>query len=60
MILNISHISLSTNSLKKVENFYVKKLKFKIVHEFTNSKTGQIYGYFLKISKKNYLEFFFI
>ena len=58
MILNISHISLSTNSLKKVENFYVKKLKFKIVHKFINQKTGQTYGYFLKISKRNYLEFF--
>ena len=58
MILNISHISLSTNSLKKVENFYVKKLKFKIVHKFVNKKTKQTYGYFLKISKKNYLEFF--
>ena len=58
MILNISHISLSTNSLKKVENFYVKKLKFKIVHEFTNSKTGQIYGYFLKFQKKLFRVFF--
>lgn len=58
MILKFSHVSLSTKSLKKVENFYVKKLKFKIVHKFINKNTGQLYGYFIQIDKNNFLEFF--
>ena len=56
MILNIYHISLSTNSLKKVENFYVKKLKFKIVHKFINQKLVKRTDIFLKYQKK-YLNF---
>ena len=57
MIENLSHISLTTNSLKKVYNFYVKFLGLKIVHKFINDK-GDLYGYFLSSGKNTYLEFF--
>jgi len=57
MIKNLSHISLTTNSLKKVHNFYVKLLGLKVVHKFINYK-GDLYGYFLSSGKNTYLEFF--
>ena len=57
MIKNLSHISLTTNSLKKVHNFYVKLLGLKVVHKFINHK-GDLYGYFLSSGKNTYLEFF--
>ena len=57
MITRLSHVSLSSNSLIKVKNFYVKKLGLKIVHEFRNEK-NQLYGYFLKTKNNSYLEFF--
>ena len=46
MIKNLSHISLTSNSLEKVKKFYVNKLRLKIVHEFRNEK-NELYGYFL-------------
>ena len=46
MIKNLSHISLMSNSLSKVKNFYVIKLGLKIVHEFRN-ENNDLYGYFL-------------
>lgn len=57
MIKNLSHISLSSNSLKKVEKFYIKKLGLKVVHKFINDK-NQLYGYFLKCNKNTFIEFF--
>lgn len=57
MIKNLSHISLTTNSLKKVHNFYVKLLGLKVAHRFINHK-GDLYGYFLFSGKNTYLEFF--
>lgn len=57
MIKNLSHVSLSTNSLTKVKNFYVKKLGLKIIHEFRNEKK-KLYGYFLKSGNDSYIEFF--
>ena len=50
MIKNLSHISLTTNSLKKVYNFYVKILGLKVVHKFINDE-GDLYGYFLSSGK---------
>ena len=58
MIKNLSHISLTTNSLKKVYNFYVKLLGLKIVHKFVNYKTKEVYGYFLSSNNNTFLEFF--
>ena len=58
MINNLSHVSLTTNSLRKVYNFYVKLLGFKIVHRFINSKTNEVYGYFLSTNNNTFLEFF--
>ena len=57
MIKNLSHISLLSNSLNKVKNFYVKKLGLKIVHEFRN-ENNELYGYFLSSNKNTFLEFF--
>ena len=57
MIKQLSHISYLTNSLKKVENFYVKKLNLKIVHIFKNNR-DKIYGYFISSNKNTFLEFF--
>lgn len=58
MINNLSHVSLTTNSLRKVKNFYVKLLGFKIVHKFINSQTKEVYGYFLSTNNNTFLEFF--
>ena len=57
MIKNLSHISLMSNSLSKVKNFYVKKLGLKIVHEFRN-ENNDLYGYFLSSKNNTFLEFF--
>jgi predicted enzyme related to lactoylglutathione lyase len=57
MIRNLSHISLLTNSLEKVKNFYIKKLKLKIIHEFRNDKS-ELYGLFINANKSTFLEFF--
>ncbi len=46
-----------SNSLNKVNNFYVKKLGLKIVHEFRNEK-NELYGYFLSSSKNTFIEIF--
>jgi len=57
MIKNLSHISLMSNSLNKVKNFYVNKLGLKIAHEFRNEK-NELYGYFLSSNKNTFLEIF--
>jgi len=57
MIKNLSHVSLMSNSLNKVKNFYVKKLGLKIIHEFRNEK-NELYGYFLSSNKDTFLEIF--
>lgn len=57
MISNLSHISLSTNSLRKVQNFYVKKLGLKIIHKFVNNKK-ETYGYFISANNNTFIEFF--
>ena len=57
MISGLSHISLSTNSLKKVYNFYIEILGLKIIHKF-NNKNKETYGYFISASNNTFLEFF--
>ena len=57
MIKNLSHISLTSNSLEKVKKFYVNKLHLKIVHEFRNEK-NELYGYFLSSNKNTFIEVF--
>lgn len=57
MIKNLSHISLTSNSLEKFKKFYVKKLRLKIVHEFRNEK-NELYGYFLSSNKNTFIEVF--
>ena len=58
MIKNLSHISLSTNSIVKVKKFYVDLLGLKIIHKFINPDTKELYGFFLLSGKQTYLEFF--
>ena len=58
MIKRLSHISLSTNNLKNVIDFYVKILDFKIFHKFINKKNNELYGLFINCGNKSYLEFF--
>ena len=56
-ILRLAHVSIFSKDLKKVENFYVKLLKLKIVFKFKNEKK-EIYGFFLKSGGGTLLEFF--
>ena len=56
-IKKLSHVCLSTKSLKKVKDFYIGILKFKIAHEFIN-KNNKTYGYFINTGNKTFIEFF--
>lgn len=58
IIQRLSHVSLSSKRLDKVQKFYVGILGFKVVHEFINPKTNELYGYFLSSGKNTFLEFF--
>ena len=56
-IKKLSHVCLSTKSLKKVKDFYIGVLKFKISHEFINDN-NKTYGYFIHAGDKTFIEFF--
>ena len=56
-IKKLSHVCISTKNLKKVKDFYVDILNFKIDHEFIN-ENNEIYGYFINTGNKTFLEFF--
>ena len=58
LIKKLSHISLFSKDLKKVENFYCKILNLKVAHKFKNKKNGQIYGLFIYAGDNTMLEFF--
>ena len=57
MIKSLSHISLTSRDLKKVEKFYTKILNFKIAHRFINHK-NETYGLFIFCNNRTFLEFF--
>ena len=57
-IKQLSHISILSKDLRKVEKFYGKILGLKIIHKFINPKTKQLYGYFFSVGKNTMLEFF--
>ena len=57
-IKQLSHVSILSKDLKKVEKFYSQILKLKIIHKFINPKTKQVYGYFFRVGKNTMLEFF--
>ncbi len=57
-IKQLSHVSILSKDLKKVEKFYSKILKLKIIHKFINPKTKQVYGFFFRVGKNTMLEFF--
>ncbi|MBD1133280.1 VOC family protein [Pelagibacterales bacterium SAG-MED44] len=56
-ILKLAHVSIFSFDLKKVENFYIKLLKLKIIFTFKNEK-NKIYGFFLNSGGGTLLEFF--
>lgn len=56
-IKKLSHVCLSTKSLKKVKDFYISILKFKITHEFIN-ENNKTYGYFISTGNRTFIEFF--
>ena len=55
MNIKLHHISLTSRNPSVLKKFYINIFKFKVVHTF-KSKKGQTYGYFLYISKGNFLE----
>lgn len=57
-IKQLSHVSILSKDLRKVEKFYSKILKLKIIHKFINPKTNQVYGFFFGVGKNTMLEFF--
>jgi len=57
MIVRLSHISLYSNSLRKVKKFYCEFLNLKVSHYFKNSKNEE-YGLFLNTNKDTFIEFF--
>jgi len=58
IVKKLSHISLFSKDLKKVEKFYCKVLRLKIVHKFVNEETNKVYGFFIYAGKNTMLEFF--
>ena len=58
MIKQISHISLSTKNIKKVIDYYIDILGFKIAHKFINKKNDELYGLFINCGNRTYIEFF--
>tara|TARA_Y100000590_G_scaffold382850_1_gene453126 strand:+ start:199 stop:612 length:414 start_codon:yes stop_codon:yes gene_type:complete len=58
MIKSLSHISISSNNLNKVIDYYIKVLDFKIAHKFIN-KSSFLYGVFIYCGNKTFIEFFF-
>ena len=57
IVKKLSHVCLSTLDLKKVHDFYINELNFKISHEFKNSKK-ELYGYFINAGNNTFIEFF--
>lgn len=55
MKFKLHHISIYSNNIIKIKNFYYNLFKFKNVHTFKDKK-GKIYGYFLYINKSNFIE----
>lgn len=56
MTLSIAHICILTNDLRATESFYTRALGMTKVFNF--HKEGKLYGYYLEMSPKNYLEVF--
>ncbi len=57
-IKQLSHVSILSKDLSKVEKFYSKILGLQIIHKFINPKTKQLYGFFFSVGKNTMLEFF--
>ncbi len=54
----LSHISISTQKIQNVIDFYVKILGFKISHRFINKKNNELYGLFIHCGNRTFIEFF--
>lgn len=55
MNFQLRHISIYSNKIRKLKNFYSSLFNFKNIHTFKN-RSGGIYGYFLYINKGNFIE----
>ena len=55
MKFKLHHISIYSNKIRKLKNFYSSLFNFKNIHTFKNKKGG-VYGYFLYINKSNFIE----
>ena len=56
MALKLAHVCILTKDLEKTEQFYCGVLGFDKVFEF--KKEGSLYGYYLRMCDKNYVEVF--
>ena len=52
-MLRLHHISLKTQNIHILKNFYVYLFDAKVIHKFKKKK---IYGYFLLLGKNNFIE----
>jgi catechol 2,3-dioxygenase-like lactoylglutathione lyase family enzyme len=53
-MLRLHHVSLKSNNIVNLKNFYVYLFNAKVVHKFENNKN--VYGYFLLLGKNNFIE----
>lgn len=56
MKLSIAHVCIFTKDLESTRKFYCDGLGMKKVFDFTYK--GSLYGYYLEMSKENYIEVF--
>jgi lactoylglutathione lyase/glyoxylase I family protein len=56
MIKALAHVCVFTKDLKRTRDFYCKVLGFKPHFEFL--KDGQLFGFYLKIAPRQFIEFF--
>ena len=56
MAISIAHVCLLTKDLQKTERFYTQALGMTKMFDF--HKEGRHYGYYLKMSERNFIEVF--
>ena len=55
-MVRLHHVSLLTNDIKRLKNFYIRIFGATIAHRFINKSNRKVYGYFLYLSKGTFLE----
>lgn len=56
-MFSLGHLCFYTNNLEKMIKFYTNLFSSKVVHEFINDK-GELYGVFIEIGNKTFIEIF--